>query len=117
MNPERPRNVRNDATPRKNGHQLSYHLFTCCENANKKQNTNSISIDQYIAGKIAHDTLLVARGLRQSHYRFAHGAWHILPDGLILADSYHCSRYNTNTGRLTEAMFHDVFAAARERLG
>ncbi|MFP3386688.1 hypothetical protein R0J92_24910, partial [Tritonibacter sp. SIMBA_163] len=35
--------------------------------------------------------------------RFAHGAWHELPDGLILADSYHCSRYNTNTGRLTPA--------------
>ena len=66
-------------------------------------------------GKIAHDTLLVARGLRQSHYRFAHGAWHVLPDGLILADSYHCSRYNTNTGRLTPEMFHDVLARlARE---
>ena len=66
-------------------------------------------------GKIAHDTLLVARGLRQSHYRFAHGAWHELPDGLILADSYHCSRYNTNTGRLTPQMFRDVLGRlARE---
>ena len=66
-------------------------------------------------GKIAHDTLLVARGLRQSHYRFAHGAWHELPDGLILADSYHCSRYNTNTGRLTPQMFQDVLGRlARE---
>jgi uracil-DNA glycosylase family 4 len=66
-------------------------------------------------GKIAHDTLLVARGLRQSHYRFAHSAWHELPDGLILADSYHCSRYNTNTGRLTPEMFHDVLGRlARE---
>jgi len=59
-------------------------------------------------GKVAHDTVLVARGLRQSHYRFAHGAWHDLPDGLLLADSYHCSRYNTNTGRLTPAMFRSV---------
>jgi uracil-DNA glycosylase family 4 len=59
-------------------------------------------------GKVAHDTLLVARGLKQSHAKFAHGAWHELPDGLVLADSYHCSRYNTNTGRLTPEMFHAV---------
>ena len=40
---------------------------------------------------------------------------HALPNGLVLADSYHCSRYNTNTGRLTPAMFNEVFAAIRER--
>ena len=42
---------------------------------------------------------------------------HDLPDGRLLADSYHCSRCNTNTGRLTETMFADVFAALRKRLG
>ena len=42
---------------------------------------------------------------------------HRLPGGLRLADSYHCSRYNTNTGRLTEAMFHDVFDQLRSQLG
>lgn len=67
-------------------------------------------------GLVAHKAVLAALGLRQSHCKFTHGAQHTLPDGTILADSYHCSRYNTNTGRLTEAMFHDVFAGVRARL-
>ena len=67
-------------------------------------------------GLIAHNAVLAALGLRQSHCRFAHGAQHPLPDGRVLADSYHCSRYNTNTGRLTEGMFHGVFASVRARL-
>lgn len=67
-------------------------------------------------GGIAHGAVLSAHGLKKSHYRFAHGAWHELPNGLLLADSYHCSRYNTNTGRLTEAMFEAVIAAIRARL-
>jgi uracil-DNA glycosylase len=61
-------------------------------------------------GSIAHDALLAAVGERRSAYRFAHGAVHRLSRGLILADSYHCSRLNTNTGRLTEAMFDAVVA-------
>lgn len=60
-------------------------------------------------GKIAHDSLIRACGLRLADYRFGHEAIHDLGNGLVLADSYHCSRYNVNTGRLTEAMFHDVF--------
>ena len=60
-------------------------------------------------GQIAHQQVLAAYGLRQAAYRFAHGAIHTLPSGLFLADSYHCSRYNTNTGRLTTAMFEAVF--------
>jgi uracil-DNA glycosylase family 4 len=67
-------------------------------------------------GKVAHDTVLVARGERQSHWRFAHGALHRLPDGLLLADSYHCSRYNTNTGRLTPAMFRAVLETLGQEL-
>jgi uracil-DNA glycosylase len=62
-------------------------------------------------GVIAHGATLAALGLRKSATAFRHGALHSLPNGRILADSYHCSRYNTNTGRLTEAMFHAVFAA------
>lgn len=62
-------------------------------------------------GLVSHNAVLKALGFKQSAYRFAHGAQHDLGDGLVLADSYHCSRYNTNTGRLTEAMFHDVFRA------
>ena len=68
-------------------------------------------------GTIAHGAVLSALGLKKSGYPFRHGALHALPDGLLLADSYHCSRYNTNTGRLTEAMFRTVFADCLRRLG
>lgn len=64
-------------------------------------------------GTIAHGSVLAALGQRKSAWPFAHGALHRLPGGPILADSYHCSRYNTNTGRLTEPMFHAVFEAMR----
>ena len=67
-------------------------------------------------GLVAHKSVLKAFGLVAARYRFAHGAMHDLPGGPLLASSYHCSRYNTNTGRLTEAMFQDVFAELRERL-
>ncbi len=67
-------------------------------------------------GPIAHNAVLRARGLRQSAHRFGHAAEHALPDGPRMIDSYHCSRYNTQTGRLTEAMFHDVFARIGELL-
>ena len=67
-------------------------------------------------GTVAHAATLRALGRRVAGFRFAHGAVHALDDGPVLADSYHCSRYNLNTGRLTEAMFHDVFAAIRETL-
>ncbi len=67
-------------------------------------------------GRIAHDAALAAQSLRPSAYRFAHGAVHELPAGRVLADSYHSSRYNTNTGRLTPAMFESVFAEVRRRL-
>ncbi len=62
-------------------------------------------------GTVAHGATLRALGLRAKDYAFAHGAQHQLPNGLRLHDSYHCSRYNTQTGRLTEAMFHGVFDA------
>jgi uracil-DNA glycosylase family 4 len=64
-------------------------------------------------GTIAHGSVLAALGLKKSAWPFTHGALHRLPDGPVLADSYHCSRYNTNTGRLTEAMFHTVFDSIR----
>ncbi len=67
-------------------------------------------------GLLAHNAVLRAHGLRQSAARFAHGARHDLPDRRRLADSYHCSRYNTNTGRLTTEMFEAVFAALRRYL-
>lgn len=64
-------------------------------------------------GRIAHDAVLATLGQRASRYPFAHAALHRLDSGLIIADSYHCSRYNVNTGRLTEAMFHAVFDGFR----
>jgi uracil-DNA glycosylase family 4 len=61
-------------------------------------------------GRIAHDATLEALGLRPRDHAFGHGAVHALPNGMRLFDSYHCSRYNTNTRRLTDAMFEAVFA-------
>ncbi len=66
-------------------------------------------------GGLSHAAVLTTLGARKSLYPFRHGAFHEI-DGVIVADSYHCSRYNTNTGRLTEAMFEDVFAELRDRL-
>lgn len=67
-------------------------------------------------GAIAHGAVLRALGLRASAFVFAHGAEHPLPGGRVLIDSYHCSRYNTQTRRLTPAMFDAVFARARRLL-
>lgn len=68
-------------------------------------------------GRIAHEAVLRAFGLRLRDCPFAHGAAHDLSESaLTLIDSYHCSRYNTQTRRLTPAMFSSVFAAARARL-
>ena len=69
-------------------------------------------------GKGAHDQILRALTVRPAgSYPFIHGRLHTLPGGLLLADSYHCSRYNTNTGRLTTGMFHEVFETIQQALG
>ena len=67
-------------------------------------------------GRVAHDAVLAAQGFKPSRCTFGHAAMHALPDGKTLADSYHCSRYNTNTGVLTTEMFEAVFEATRRRL-
>ena len=64
-------------------------------------------------GLIAHNAILIALGLKRSAYRFRHGGRHALPTGMTLFDSYHCSRYNTQTRRLTPDMFRDVFDEIR----
>ena len=63
-------------------------------------------------GRVAHDAVLMARNLRPGAYPFRHGARHRLPHELTLVDSYHCSRYNTQTRRLTPAMFRKVVKSA-----
>ncbi|SCZ30493.1 uracil-DNA glycosylase [Afifella marina] len=72
-------------------------------------------------GRIAHDSVVRTLGLRLKDAPFGHGAVHEIPGeasgGLRLFDSYHCSRYNTNTGVLTEKMFKGVFAEIRNLLG
>ena len=65
-----------------------------------------------VLGRIAHDTLLSTLGEKRAQFAFSHGAEHRLTSGAMLFDSYHCSRYNTNTGVLTTAMFEDVVGRA-----
>jgi uracil-DNA glycosylase family 4 len=67
-------------------------------------------------GGVAHTAVLRSRGLKPKAAKFAHAAAHALPEGLLLVDSYHVSRLNTNTGRLTEAMFAAVVEDLRRRL-
>jgi uracil-DNA glycosylase family 4 len=67
-------------------------------------------------GTVAHNALLRAKGIPASRFPFAHGAQHALPDGLLLADSYHVSRYNTSTRRLTPEMFEAAVSALLARL-
>lgn len=68
----------------------------------------------FALGGIAHGAVLRTLGLKLSGYRFGHGAVHQLPGARSLVDSYHCSRYNTQTGRLTPAMFAEALARARD---
>lgn len=67
-------------------------------------------------GTIAHQAVLRALGLKLKGFSFGHGAVHALPRGMTLYDSYHCSRYNTQTRRLTAEMFESVFANIRNNL-
>ena len=67
-------------------------------------------------GRIAHDCVVSSFEVKRKDYAFGHGAQHKLGKGLTFFDSYHCSRYNTNTRRLTPEMFHDVFSEIRALL-
>ena len=63
-------------------------------------------------GEIAHQSAVKAMGAKLPKHRFAHGAVHHMLDGRVVIDSYHCSRYNQNTGRITPEMFEAVFESA-----
>lgn len=67
-------------------------------------------------GRIAHEAVIRTFGLRQKDYPFGHGAQHRLPNGMLLTDSYHCSRYNVNTNRLTPAMFAAVLQDLKDTM-
>ncbi len=67
-------------------------------------------------GKIAHDAVLKSLDLKLSSYKFSHHAKHNILDETTLIDSYHCSRYNTQTRRLTEKMFQEVFATIKNEI-
>ena len=69
-----------------------------------------------VLGRIAHDSTISAFNLRRADHPFGHCAKHHISDELTLIDSYHCSRYNTNTGRLTTEMFHQVFDEIKSEL-
>ncbi len=69
-----------------------------------------------VLGRIAHESTLSALGQRRAAYPFSHGGRHVLPNGVILHCSYHCSRYNTQTRRLTPEMFHSVVHRIRDEL-
>jgi uracil-DNA glycosylase family 4 len=78
----------------------------------------SVDVQVILAlGLIAHKAVLMALGLKQGALAFGHAARHDLPGGRVLIDSYHCSRYNTQTRRLTAEGFHDVFRLIRAELG
>lgn len=68
-------------------------------------------------GMIAHNAILTALNLAKKNFKFIHGARHELPNNLILYDSYHCSRYNTQTKRLTTKMFNNVFLSINKEIG
>jgi uracil-DNA glycosylase family 4 len=100
----------------------------CLPPANKPETSEADTCNRYLAaelallpkprvllalGAIAHRAALRALGVKLGSYRFAHGAVHRVPGAPILVDSYHCSRYNTQTRRLTGQMFADVLATAR----
>lgn len=91
-------------------------IGTCCRYLRARIGTLPNVRVVIALGRIAHDSFLAALAYRKSQYPFAHAAHHLLPNGLHLFDSFHCSRYNTNTRRLTPEMFHAVFAAARALL-
>jgi uracil-DNA glycosylase len=103
----------------------------CLPPQNKPETSEIVSCNEYLKeelaaidkasvvlalGNVAHAAVLRALGLKIKGYPFVHGAVHTLPSGLTLYDSYHCSRYNTQTKRLTPAMFEAVFAAISQQL-
>lgn len=126
----RPESVSGDDGLQLSGCRIT-NAVKCVPPENKPETAEIKACNRYLAGElaaspearvilalglVAHNAVLQALTLKRSACKFAHGARHALPDGRILHDSYHCSRYNTQTGRLTERAFHAVFDAIRSDL-
>ena len=100
------------------GNKPTREEFATCSVWTERELALLPQLQVYLAlGKLAHDALLEHQGLVRFRYRFGHGAEHQLPNGIVLLDSYHVSRQNTQTGRLTEEMFDAVLARAVELAG
>ncbi len=90
----------------------------CCNAYLKAELTGLKRVRVFLAlGRVGHDAFLLASGRKRSPFPFAHGREHRLDETRHLIDSYHCSRYNTSTGVLTEPMFRQVVKRARELAG
>ena len=89
----------------------------CCRQFLDRRKAALPNLRAFLAiGRVAHDSLLSAFAVKKRDFPFAHGARHLLPGGLDLFDTFHCSRLNTNTGRLTPEMFEQVVGDAAASL-
>jgi uracil-DNA glycosylase family 4 len=85
----------------------------CCNAYLARELSGLTKVAVYLAlGRVAHEALLMAKGLKRGDYPFGHAREHALPGDTVLLDSYHCSRYNTSTRRLTAQMFRQVVRRA-----
>jgi uracil-DNA glycosylase len=85
----------------------------CCNAYLASELAGLAKVRVYLAlGRVAHEALLMAKGLKRGDYPFGHAREHALPGDTVLLDSYHCSRYNTSTRRLTPQMFRQVVRRA-----
>jgi uracil-DNA glycosylase family 4 len=90
----------------------------CCNAYLAQEMRDLTGVRVYLAlGRVAHEAVLLARQLPRGRYAFAHAGEHRLNEAQVMLDSYHCSRYNTQTRRLTGAMFRSVLARACELAG
>jgi uracil-DNA glycosylase family 4 len=91
---------------------LTEEIINCNSYLNAEINSLQYNLLILALGTVAHGAIIRALGLKQKDYKFSHNTVHTLEGELTLLDSYHCSRYNTSTKRLTEDMFRDVFKTA-----
>jgi uracil-DNA glycosylase family 4 len=95
---------------------VGYEINTCNQYLASEINALDPGAVILALGTVAHNATIKALGLKQKDHPFAHGRLHTLAGESWLLDSYHCSRYNTQTGRLTEKMFHEIFMKIHEIL-